>query len=153
MGITTGAKHKLYFGAAAPATFDQAGWAAVTGWELAPCPETLPELIKRLETVTFSCLHSGTTETARGVAEAITFNPPFKDEPANAAQTLLKSAFDAAGGSAAELVSMKIENADASQIIYAQAKVMAWGPGERAVGSVFLRVIELSIDAATVVEV
>lgn len=153
MALTTGSGHKLYFSATAPATFDQVGYEAVTGYELAPCAETLPELVKRFESVDFTCLYTGTTETARGVAEVIEFTPVIKDEPTNASQVLLQTAFDATNGSAAELITMKVEDAGAAQTFYAQAKVFGYGSGERVSGTVYMRVVELRIDAGTLVEV
>lgn len=153
MPLTTGAKHKLYVSGTAPATFDQAGYEAITDWQLAPCPESLPELVKRLETVSYTCLHEGTTETARGAAEPVTFNPPIQDDPTNAAQILMKTAFEATNGSAAELISIKVENDGATQTFYLQARVFAFGSGERATNTVFLRIVEMMGDAATLVEV
>lgn len=152
-GITTGAKHKMYVSATAPATFDQAGYEAIADWQLTPCAESLPEIVKRFASVDFTCLFTGTTGTARGVAEPITFNPPIKDDPANAGQILIKAAYDADNGSAAELISLKVENDGGTQTMYMQARVMAFGTGAREVGTVFLRVVEMMADAATVVEV
>lgn len=153
MALTTGAKNKIYVSDTAPATFDATGYAALTDWEQLPCSETIPELVKRLEAVNFTCISTGTTETARGVAAPIEFSPPIKDDPANAAQVLVKAAFDAANGSTGELLSLKVDNDGSTQQFYLQVKVYGYGTSERATSTVSLRVVEMTGDAATLVEV
>jgi hypothetical protein len=151
--MSTGAKNKIYVSASAPATFDETGWEAVTGWQELPCGESIPALVKELEEVVFTCLSSGAAETFRGVAAPIPFEPPVRDDPANAGQVLVKAAFDATNGSSAELLSLKIDNDGSTQQIYMQVKVTAYGTGERVTNSVTLRVVKMSGDAATLHEV
>lgn len=48
---------------------------------------------------------------------------------------------------------MRIQNDAATQSFYLQARVHGYGSGERATATVYLRVVELQADAATLVEV
>lgn len=153
MGITTGAKHKIYVADTAPATFDAAGYGAIADWVRTPCSETIPEIVKRLEQVSFNCISSGTTETARGVAAPIPFNPPILDDPDNLGQQLIEAAFNAPNGSVEELLSVKVENEGATQVFYLQVKVTAYGSAERATSTVYLRTVEMVADASTMIEV
>lgn len=155
MGLTTGSKNKLYLSATAPAAFTEEAWGdiAEADWFLAPCPSSIPEIVRRLEQVTFDCLHSGSTETARGAAAPITFNPPIRDEPGNPAQQVAEAAMNATNGTDAELVSIRVQNDGATQTFYLQARVYGYGSGERVTNTVFLRVLEMTADANTMVEV
>lgn len=151
--MATGAENKFYVSATAPATFDQTGYEAISDWTLTPCMSSIPEISKTFSQVDFECLFTGTTESNRGVAAPIPLSVPFKDDPSNAGQILVKTAFDATKGTTAELLSVKVANVSGTQQVYLQAKVFKYGTGERVLGETFMRMVDLVADAATKVEV
>ena len=153
MALTTGSGHKFYVSATAPATIDAAGFGAISDWELTPCMTSIPEISKTFAQVDFGCLFTGTTDVARGVAEPIKLSIPFKDVPTNAGQIIVATAAAATNGTPAELISVKVVNADEDQTVYLQAKVFRYGNGERVLDQVYMRMVDITADAATLFEV
>ena len=153
--MTTGAEHKVYVSATAPATFDQAGYEGIAAadWEITPCMTSIPEIAKSFAQVDFTCLFSGTTDSARGVAAPIELELPFQDKPTQNGQILVKAAFDAQHGTPEELLSMRVDNAAGTQSVYLQVKVYKYGTGQRVVTDFFLRAVMFVGNAETLVEV
>lgn len=154
MSTLTGARHKLYVSPTAPATFDSAGYAAIVDWEITNCVNELPEIAKSYGLVSFECLFTGTTDTARGVAEAIEWDVMFRDgETSGAAgMTVIKTAFDATPGTAAELISAQVRRPDDSVLYNIQFKVLSSGYGSITVGEFVMRSHRFAADAITYVE-
>lgn len=122
--ITPGAGTKLYVCPDAPASIDASDYAALS-WTLVEGVDAIPDIGPSRTTITFDDLGSGTILKSRGSEDPGEPSLSLADDPTDPGQVLLKAAYDAASGTAAETVSIRIVDA-AAKVTYAQSKVSAW---------------------------
>jgi len=118
MATYSGAGTCLSVSAAAPATHDSAGFAALT-WTQVGELETLGELTVNHATVSFTSLCSGKTTVSKGAEEAITVEVTVAMDRDDAGQALMTTARK----SLTAVYSFKIEEAN-GDIIYFKALVL-----------------------------
>jgi len=124
VAIRTAAKTKMFASTAAPATFDTTGYTALT-WTAVNGFENIPQFGGVRDTVTFDDMPTGTRIKARGVEDLGELELDFADIPTDAGQIILRDAYLAASGTAAELISIKVEE-DSGLISYMQVMVSSW---------------------------
>lgn len=140
---------QLYVSAAAPATVDEAGYAALTWTEVAGF-DNLGEIGDEYEVGTFDSLTEGRIKY-RSILDAGQIDATPLDAPDDPGQIILKAAFGAAKGSAAETISIKIED-ESGVGTYARAIVSTWKRLYGGAADLQLRKCAMPIVAGTVVE-
>ena len=140
---------KLYVLASAPASFDDTGWSALTFTAEVGGTNDIGEVgtskdAKKFDTYAGEITYRGTTKMA-DIEETI------PDDPTDAGQIILKAAYDAARGSASELVSAKIVAEDGRGVWF-QAKVSKFAPVFGGTEDLLMRSYVMSPDPETVLE-
>lgn len=119
MSNYTGAGTSVHISAAAPATYDAAGFAALS-WTLVGELETLPEINVTHTTTSFTNLTTAKTSIAKGAEEAITTNITCALDRDDAGQAMLTTARK----SLTAIVSVKVTEGN-GDIIYFRAMVLS----------------------------
>lgn len=114
---------RFYVSADAPATFDAAGYAALTWTEVAGF-DNLGEVGDEYEVGTFDSLTDGRLKY-RAINDAGQYEGTPVDDPADPGQIVIKAAFDAGKGTPAEKLSTRAED-EAGIGTYAQTIVSGW---------------------------
>lgn len=140
---------KVYVSAAAPATFDETGYAALT-WTEVKGFSNAGNIGDSMEVGNFDSLTDGRIKY-RSINDPGQIDASMADDPSDAGQIILKAAFAAGRGSSAELVSLRIEAADGSGT-YAQSMVAGWQRAFGGAADIIMRNTTLPIKAGTVVE-
>ena len=109
--------------AAAPATFDETGYNALTFTPVGGFDQ-VPDLGDAYEDQSFDSVTDGRIPY-RGILDPGGGEFGMADDPADAGQVILKGAFDAAKGSAAEKISMRIRD-ETGAYTAAQVMVSSW---------------------------
>ncbi len=100
---------KLFVSAGNPATLTEAGYTALT-WTEVPGMQNIPGFGDSFNVGTFDSVADGQYQyRALKVAKQITTT--MLDDPANAGQVIMKTAFNAGQGTSAEVISFKREDA------------------------------------------
>lgn len=137
--------------AAAPATFDAAGYDAVSSYTEVKGFDTLGTVGGAMEVGNFDSLTDGRMKF-RGTEDPGEFEAAPADLPKDPGQVILKAAFDAGRGTSGEKVSVKIED-EAGFITYAQCLVSTWSRTYGGAMDIIIRNVTMPIVAGTVVEV
>lgn len=136
--------------AASPATYDAAGYAALT-WTEVKGFATLGEVGNAREVQNFDSLTEGRIKY-RGIVDPGEIDATMADLPADPGQVLLKAAYDAASGTAAETISVKMADT-AGKITYAECLVASWRRTYGGANDVQMRNATMPIIAGTIIEV
>jgi hypothetical protein len=141
---------KFYVSTATPATIDAAGYAALTKTEV-PGLGTIPGFGDSYNEGTFDSVSDGQYKY-RGLRVGPSFQTTILDAPADPGQVILKAAFDAAPGTAAEKLSFW--RLDASGIGQAaQGFILDFSPADGGAGDLQMRDVSISIIVNTTVEI
>jgi len=141
---------KFYVSAAAPATFTEAGYAALTWSEVQGFAE-IPGFGESYNIGTFDSVSDGQFKY-RGLKTANDFTTTMLDDPTNAGQIIMKAAFDAAPASAEEKISFRRLDAGG----YGQAGqgfVSDFTPANGGAGDLQMRNVSIAILVGTIVEI
>ena len=129
--------------AAAPATFDETGYNALTYTAVGGF-DTIPDLGGAYEDQSFDSITEGRIPY-RGIRDAGGGEVSMADDTADAGQIILKAAFDAAKGSSGEKISYRVrdENGDytAAQILVGGWRVVGGGANDIKRRSATIRII------------
>ena len=115
---------KLYVCPDAPGAVTASGYAALS-WTVVEGVESLPDIGPEANTITFDDMGTGEQVLLRGSENPGQPDVTIADDPADPGQVLIKAAFDAAKGTAAENLSVRIED-EAGNGNYGQVKIGAW---------------------------
>lgn len=113
--------------AAAPATFDEAGFAALTYDQVGEL-ETFPEFKITHAAVTFTNLCTGVTDTSKGAAEAINIDIGLAMDRSDAGQAIMSTA----RASLTAQVSIRVTESDGATLYFralVMSEVLAGGAG------------------------
>ncbi len=135
--------------AAVPATITEAGYTALT-WTPVAGFDNMGEIGDEYEVGTFDSITEGRIKY-RSILDAGQIDASPLDQPADPGQVILKAAFDAAKGSAAETISIRIED-ESGTGTYARAIVSTWRRVYGGAGDLQLRRAVLPIVPGSVVE-
>lgn len=144
---TAGAK--VYVSAAAPATTNTAGYAALT-WTQVKGFSNIGGIGNAQAVQSFSSLDEGIIKY-RGEDDPGQMDVSMADLPADAGQVLLKAANAAGRGSAGEVISFKVEDG-ATKGTYARVLVAGWRRTYGGSNDVQMREATLPIIAGSIVE-
>lgn len=139
----------VYASAGVPATYDAAGYAAKT-WTEVKGFSNVGEVGDEMEMGTFDSLKDGRLKF-RTIADPGDLDASMADLPADPGQIILKTAFSAARGSAAETISLRVEDASGKGTNMT-VKVRGWRRVYGGATDVQLRNAPMPIDAGSVVE-
>ena len=134
----------------APASVNASNYAALS-WTLVEGLESFPEIGGARNVITFNELSSGTILKSRGSEDAGEPTVNIADDPTDAGQVLLKAAYDASSGTAAEIVSIRLVD-PASKITYARTKVASWRKLIGGSDEIIQRQAQMLIESGTIVE-
>src|SRR6476661_3645798 len=109
--------------AAAPATTDAAGYAALT-WTAVGGFSEIGEVGDNIEVGNFDALVEGRIKY-RSIADPGQLEASMADMPADAGQIILKAAFAAARGAAGETISLKVQDSSGKGT-YMRVIVASW---------------------------
>ena len=141
---------KVYAVAAAPATFDATGYAALTWDTEVGGFDQVPEMGNAYESGTFDAVASG-RHKYRAILDPGDEDVSFADIPDDPGQIVLKAAFDAPRGGAGETISIKIED-EAGYGTYARVKVSRWRRAYGGAVDLIMRNSQFMVEPGTVVE-
>ena len=122
--ISTAAGTSFAVSAALPATYDAAGYEALT-WSIAYGAESVPELGSSRSTITFSDMATASLLKARGQEDPGSMDIPFAQVAADAGQAIIKAAYDATLNSPAEDIAIRVMDAEGNAT-YVAGKVTKW---------------------------
>ncbi len=140
---------KVYVCEDAPATIDPTGFAALI-WTEAKGFDQVGEIGDSDEVGNFDSLTEGRIKY-RSISDPGQMDAAPADLPADPGQIILKAAKDAAKGSAAEVISFKVED-EAGYGTYARIMVSKWSRQYGGATDVQLRNAIMPIVAGTIVE-
>lgn len=140
---------KFYVSTGVPATFTAAGYNALT-WTEVPGMESVPGFGDSYNIGTFDTVSDGQFQY-RGLKVAKQITTTIVDSPADAGQIIMRNAFQAAGGSAAETVSFKRQ--DGSLVGQAaRGFVSDFTPADAGAGELQMRTVAIATIVNTTVE-
>lgn len=140
---------KVYASAAAPATINAAGYAALT-WTEVQGFSRVGEVGDSMEVGNFDSLVDGRIKY-RSISDPGQLDASMADLPADPGQIILKTAFAAGRGAAGETISLRVEDASAKGT-YMRVMVAGWRRVYGGATDVQLRNAALPIIAGTIVE-
>lgn len=147
--IRTVSGTRVYVSASAPATFDEAGFAALT-WTEAEGFDSIGTVGNNDTVQSFNSLADGILKY-RGTRDPGEFTTNPADIPDDPGQIIMKAANDAARGSAGERISLRVEEENGIGV-YCQVMVAGfartWGGGDDLV----VRNVVMPVMAGTIVE-
>ena len=132
-----------------PATYDSSGYSALT-FVTVEGVESIPEIGSMRNTSSFSDLGSGSLIKRRGTEDPGDFSFDIADDPSDAGQILLKAAYDATLGSAAERIAVEI--ADSAKTTYLEVMVIKWKREWAGNDEIVTRKADFIVMSQTVVE-
>ena len=148
---STGGFAKISVSAALPATFDHAGYEALTFTDVPAVPE-LPQRDKLFSDVEYPILQSSSTGVVRGAKSPVEINLSiYAENDKDAGYVIFETAFAAVGGTGAEQVALKIENPSRNRTEYYTLTVMGNSEGEFTLNSTAMLGVMLKGDGATAV--
>lgn len=134
----------------APSSIDASDYAALS-WTAVEGLESFPEIGGARNVITFNDLASGTILKSRGSEDAGEPTLTIADDPTDAGQVLLKAAYDAASGTAAEIISIRLVD-PASKVTYARTKVNSWRKLIGGSDEIIQRQSQMLIESGTIIE-
>lgn len=140
---------RVYVSAGVPATINAAGYAALT-WTEVQGFSSIGEIGDSMEVGNFDALVEGRMKY-RSIADPGQLDASMSDMPTDPGQILLKAAFAAARGSAAETISVRIEDAT-TKGTYARALVSSWRRVYGGATDVQMRNATMPLVAGTIVD-
>lgn len=140
---------KVYASTGTPATINTAGYAALT-WTEVQGFSSIGEIGNSREVGTFDSLVDGRMKY-RTLQDPGEIDAAMADMPADAGQTILRNAYDAALGGAAETISVRVEDSTGKGT-YARAIVSSWRRAYGGATDVQMRMANLPLIAGTLVE-
>lgn len=149
VNITPTAGVKIQVSAAAPATFNETGYNALT-WTDVGGVDDGGEIGDAYEMQSFDSLTDGRIPY-RGILDGGTISASLADDPADAGQVLMKAAFDAAKGAAAEKLSYRVID-ESSNYTAAQVLVGSWRRQFGGANDLIRRMAEMRVIPGTVAE-
>jgi len=135
--------------AAAPATFDEAGYNALTYTSVGGFDQ-VPDFGNRYEDQQFDSITDGRIPF-RGILDPGGGEAGMADDPADAGQVILKAAFDAAKGSAAARISMRIRD-ETGNYTAMQVHVSSWARSYGGANDIVRRSVTIRAIPGTVAE-
>lgn len=135
--------------AAAPATFNETGYNALTFTAVGGF-DNVPSLGNAYEEQAFDSVTDGRIPY-RGILDPGGGEFGMADDPTDAGQVILKAAFDAAKGSAAEKISMRIRD-EAGNYTAAQVMVSTWRRSYGGAQDIIRRTVNVRAIPGTVAE-
>ena len=141
---------KFYVSAGAPATFTEAGYAALTWTEVGGFSE-IPGFGESYNVGTFDSVSDGQFKY-RSLKVANDFTTTMLDDPASPGQIIMKTAFDAPQSSAGERISFRRLDAGGFGQA-AQGFVSDFTPANGGVSDLQMRNVTIAILVGTVVEI
>lgn len=140
---------KFYVSTATPTTFDAAGYNALT-WTEVPGLQNMPGFGDNYNIGTFDSVADGQYKY-RSLRVGKDFTTTMLDAPANAGQTIMRGAFNAAQGTAGEKLSFKRQ--DASGIGQAaQGFVSDFTAADGGAADLQMRTVSIAMIVGTTVE-
>ena len=149
VNLTPVAGQVVEVSATAPATFDVTGYNALTYTEVGGF-DTIASFGDAYEMQTFDSISEGRIPY-RGIQDGGGGEMSMADDPADAGQILLKAAFDAAKGSTAEKISVRIRD-ESDNYIAMQCLVGSWSLEFGGANDIKRRMTELRSIPGTIVE-
>lgn len=140
---------KVYVSAAAPATIDAAGYGALTWTEVAGFDQ-IGEIGEMDEVGNFDSITEGRIKY-RSISDPGEIEGSPADLPSDPGQVILKGAKAAAKGSAAEVISFRVED-EAGFGTYARVMVSKWTRTYGGATDVQIRNATMPVIAGTIVE-
>lgn len=140
---------KVYVSTGVPATINAAGYAALT-WTEVQGFSTIGEIGDSMDVGQFDALVEGRMKY-RSIADPGQIDASMSDMPTDPGQIIMKAAFAAARGSAAETLSVRIEDGTGKGV-YARCLVASWRRVYGGAADVQMRSASLPIVAGSVVE-
>jgi len=147
--LTPTAGSTLAVSASAPATFDASGYGALTFTDVGGFDD-LGTIGDGYEMQSFDSIVDGRIPF-RGIQDGGSFELNMADDPTDAGQIIMKAAFDAGKGTAAEKISVEI-TAPNGAIQYAQVIVGSWRKNYGGANDVIRRQAEVVTIPGTIVE-
>ena len=147
--LTPTAGVKIQVSAAAPATFDKAGFEALT-WTDVGGFDNAGEMGDGYEAQNFDSLTDGRIPY-RGILDGGSVDANMADDPADEGQVIMKAAFDAAKGSSTELLSYRVID-QSNNYTAGQAMVVTWRRNFGGANDVIRRSAQLRLIPGTIVE-
>jgi hypothetical protein len=135
--------------AADPATFDKAGYNALS-WSAVGGFDNIGEIGDGYEMQSFDSITDGRIKY-RGILDAGEIDANMADDPTDAGQVILKAAFDAAKGSTEEVISLRIRD-EGGFYTAMQVKVGTWRRAYGGANDVIRRAAQLAVEPGSVVE-
>ena len=139
----------VFVSAASPATYDAAGYAALT-WTEVKGFATIGDIGNAREVGNFDSLTEGRLKY-RNINDPGQIDATMADIPTDAGQILLKAAFDAASGTATETISVRITAPD-TKGTYCECLVASWVRAWGGAADLQMRNATMPIIAGTIVE-
>ncbi len=135
--FATGGGTTIAVSATLPATVDQAGYEALTSFVPLPALSEIPMRPRSYRSVPFDKLQDEAIDSVRGLAELIELELSVHDgQRDNAGYLIVKAAFDAAKGTDAERIAVKIANAAGTVTEYYIMRVFEMSQGARTGGEI-----------------
>lgn len=143
------ADSKFYVSTGVPASFNAASYAALTWTEVTGLDQAVSIGLMR-ESGNFDAL-SGGRQKYRTILDSGDVSLAIADLPADAGQTILQTAFNAAPGTAAEKLSLRSQDSTGLGT-YGRGSVVEWRREGGGSGDIWMRQMNLLVDPDSVVE-
>lgn len=138
MTLRSAAETCLYVSAGVPATFTEADFKLLTWTEVSGAPN-MPEFGPIKTVSTFDDMCSGTVAKFTGATDNGGDSFDMSDIFADPGQIIMKAAFDAANGTPAQLIMVKVKEKGNDRAIVGQSFVTGWRPIHAGISDAVLR--------------